>query len=155
MDTDDDRVNPSPTGEGRDPEPDRPRLSITASPTGIRVIKAGATLDPTAAAELRREARALVARSAHPLVVDLTAVRDAEPAAAYAVLRDLAYEAGDADIDLRVVRDPAAPEVTRAVLDDETLFELYPTLDAALQHPADATGPRPGPTGRPSTSAGR
>jgi hypothetical protein len=67
-------------------------------------------------------------------VVDLTAVRLTGPAAA-AVLRDLAYEAGDADVDLRVVRDPGAPEVTRAVLDDETLFEIYPTVDAALQRP--------------------
>src|SRR4051812_34049408 len=125
MDTDDDRVDPRPT-DGIDSGPDRPRSSTMDSPNGARVIKAGATLDATAAAELRREARALLARSAHPLVVDLLAVRTAEPAAASAVLRELAYEAGDADVDLRVVRDPAAPEVTRALLDDETLFEIYP-----------------------------
>ena len=133
-DTGDEQVDPRPTGDGLDPGLVRPRLSITDSPTGARVITAGATLDATAAAELRREARALLAHSVHPLVVDLTAVRLTGPAAA-AVLRDLAYEAGDADVDLRVVRDPGAPEVTRAVLDDETLFEIYPTVDAALQRP--------------------
>jgi hypothetical protein len=94
-----------------------------------------------AVAELRREARALLARSACPLVVDLTAVRTAEPAAS-AVLRDLAYDAGDADVDLRIVRDPAASEVARTLLGDETLFELYPSLDAALDGLAD--GPSPG-----------
>jgi anti-anti-sigma regulatory factor len=117
------------------------------------VLTAGATLDAPAAAALRREARALLARSAHPLVVDLTAVRTAEPAAA-AALRDLAYEAGDADIDLRVVRDPAAPEVARVLLDDETLFETYPTLDAALEGAADASPPGD-LTGHPPRSAGR
>jgi len=105
------------------------------------------------AAELRREARALLAHSVHPLVVDLTAVRLTGPAAA-AVLRDLAYEAGVADVDLRVVRDPDAPEVARAVLDDEALFEIYPTLDAALQRPADTPPPRPGPHPGPPSPGG-
>ena len=141
MDTDDEQVDdPCPAGEGLHPEPGRARWSITGSPTGTPVITAGPTLDATAAAELRREARALLARSVHALVVDLTAVRLTDPAAA-AVLRDLAYEAGDADVDLRVVRDPGAPEVTRAVLDDETLFELYPSLDAALRRPGDGAAP--------------
>jgi hypothetical protein len=103
---------------------------------GTRVLRAGATLDAAAAAELRREVRALLARSADPLVVDLTAVRAAERASAADVLRDLAYEAGDADVDLRivrrVVRDPGARDVSRALLGDESLFEVYPDLDAAL-----------------------
>jgi hypothetical protein len=90
---------------------------------------------------LRREARALLARSADPLVVDLTDVRDIEPTTPSGVLRDLAYEAGDADVDLRVVLDPAASEATRALLDDESLFEIYPTLDAALRGRADGSGP--------------
>ena len=142
MDTDDDRAAPPPGGDGLDPGLGRPRLSITDSPTGARVITAGATLDATAATELRREARTLLARSAHPLVVDLTAVRLTEPVAS-AVLRELAYEAGDADVDLRVVVDPAAPEVTGAVIDDATLFEICSTLDAALRRPADGAAPPP------------
>jgi anti-anti-sigma regulatory factor len=154
MHTDDDQVDPRPTGDGLDPGPDRPRVSTTGSPNGARVLRAGAALDATAAAELRREASALLARSVRPLVVDLTAVRAAEPAAA-AVLRDLAYEAGEADVDLRVVRDPGAPEVTRVILDDETLFEIYPTLAAALRT-ADATAPPQDPCpGHPPTSGGR
>lgn len=131
MDTDDDQVDP-PT-------------------VGARVIRAGATLDATAVAELRREAWALLARSVHPLVVDLTAVRSAEPVAA-ALLRDLAYEAGDADVDLRIVRDPRAPGVTGTVLDDETLFEIYPSLDAALQRPTDAGRPAGAPSSGPGAS---
>ncbi len=144
FDPDDDHVDPH-VGGGLDPGPDRPRLSVTDSPTGARVIRVGATLDTTAAAALRREIRALLARSLDPLVVDLTAVRDAEPASASAVLREMAYEAGVADVDLRVVRDPDGSEVARAVLHDEALFEVYPTLDAALQRPPDAPPPRPGP----------
>ncbi|HEY2194722.1 MAG TPA: STAS domain-containing protein [Actinomycetospora sp.] len=140
MNTDDDQVDPHHTGEGLDPGRGRPRLSITDSPTGARVIRAGVTLDAPAAAELRREAWAMLARSGHPLVVDLTAVRTAEPAAA-AVLRDLAYEAGHADVDLRVVRDPAAPEVTRALLDDQTLFEICPSLEEALDGATDVSPP--------------
>ena len=142
MDIDDDHAGPR-VGDGFDPGPDRPRLSVTDSPTGSRVIRVGASLDTTAAAELRREVRALLARSADPLVVDLTAVRAAEPVAS-AVLRDLAYEAGAADVDLRVVRDADAPEVNRALLDDEALFEIYPTLDDALQRPTIAPPPQPG-----------
>ena len=142
INTDDEQMEPCPAGEGLHPEPGRARWSITESPTGTPVITAGASLDATATAELRREARALLARSVPALVVDLTAVRLTDPAAA-AVLRDLAYEAGDADVDLRVVRDPGAPEMTRAALDDETLFELYPSLDAALRRPADGAAPPP------------
>lgn len=145
MDTSDDRVDPRHTGNGFDPKVDQPRSSITDSRTGTRVITAGPILHATAAAELRRVAKALLAHSDHPLLIDLTAVRDAESAASV-VLRDLAYEAGEADVDLRVVLDPAAHEVTRAVLDDETLFEIYPNLDAALPHPANAAGPPPAPT---------
>jgi anti-anti-sigma regulatory factor len=141
MHTEDEQVDPCPAGD--DPAPDRPRLSVTDSPAGARVIRAGVTLDAAAAAELRREASALLARSVHPLVLDLTAVRAAGPAAS-AVLRDLAYEAGDANIDFRVVRDPEASEVARTVLDDETLFEIYPSLDAALRRPADRSSPQPG-----------
>jgi hypothetical protein len=126
----DDRIDP--TGDGLSRGPGRPSTS-TDHPTGARVIRVRAILDAAASAELRHEAVALLARSVEPLVVDLTAVRAAEAAAASAVLRDLAYEAGDANVDLRIVRDPEAPEVSRAVLDDETLFEIYPTLDAALQ----------------------
>ncbi|NMO88334.1 hypothetical protein [Actinomycetospora sp. TBRC 11914] len=106
-------------------------------PTGVRVLGARTTVDAPAAAELRREAKALLARSADPLVVDLTGVRAAEPAAR-GVIRELAYEAGDADIDLRVARDPGAPEVTRPLLGDETLFEIFPSVDAALRRRADA-----------------
>ena len=131
MDTDDERADPRPAGGGVDPGPHRPRWSISDPPTGARVIRVGTTLDATSAPELRRQARALLARSVHPHVIDLTAVRVVEPIAA-AVLRDLAYEAGDADVDLRVVTDPDAPGVTRAVLANEALFEVYPTLGAAL-----------------------
>ena len=126
------------------------------------MIRAGATLDAGAAAELRREARALLARSVAPLVVDLSAVRAAEPAAASAALRDVAYEAGDADVDLRLVGDPAEPEVMREILDGETLFEVYPSLDAALQRSADtAAATMPPPSrhpchrSRPPTPGGR
>jgi anti-anti-sigma regulatory factor len=122
-------------------------LSITDPRPRARVIRAGATLDAAAAAELRREAMALLARSVAPLVVDLSAVRTAEPAAALAALRDLAYEAGDADVDLRLVDDPAAPEVIRAILVGETLFELYPSLDAALRGAADPAGDAADPAG--------
>lgn len=114
------------------------------------MLRAGATLDATAAAELRREAIALLARSVDPLVVDLTAVRDAEPAAASAVIRALAYEAGDADVDLRVVRDPAAPEVSRTLLGDETLFEIYPSLGVALEGAVDASQPGDSPGHSPA-----
>jgi anti-anti-sigma regulatory factor len=143
MDTDDERVDPRPAGEGVDPEPHRPEWSISDSPTGARVIRVGTTLDATGAPELRRRALALLARSVHPIVIDLTAVRVVEPTAASAVLRDLAHEAGDADVDLRVVTDPDAPGVTRAILGDETLFEVYPTLGAAL-HGAPQPLPLPG-----------
>jgi anti-anti-sigma regulatory factor len=113
--------------------------SSTGTPRGARVLTAGATLDAAAAAELRRGVRALLARSADPLVVDLTPVRAAERATAADVLRDLAHEAGDADVDLRVVVDPGAGVAARALLGDETLFEVYPDLDSAL---GGATGGR-------------
>ncbi|WP_433782652.1 STAS domain-containing protein [Actinomycetospora sp. CA-101289] len=125
-------------------DPEQRGTSFTGSPDGARVIRAGATLDAAAAAELRREVRSQLARSLDPLVVDLMAVRAAEPAAA-AALRDLAYEAGDADVDLRLVRGPAAPEVTRALLDDESLFEIYPTLGAAQHRAVDVVAPPPDP----------
>lgn len=121
-----------PRHSGGDPVFDRPRTPVPGPAEDARVLRTGPTLDAAAAATLRRETRALLARSTAPLVVDLTAVRDVEPASASGVLRDLAYEAGEADVDLRVVRDPRAPAATRALLDDEALFELYPTLDAAL-----------------------
>jgi hypothetical protein len=150
MKTGDDRFHPAPVGDGADPGPERAR--VTESSGDVRVLRARAVVHRAAAAELRREARALLARSADPLVVDLTAVRDVEPAAASGVLRDLAYEAGDADVDLRVVLDPGAPAATRALLDDETLFEIYPTLDAALRRHRDGGGPSPRPhPGRPPT----
>jgi anti-anti-sigma regulatory factor len=132
MEADDDQL---------DPAPDPPGTSSRGSPAGARVLRPGATLDAAAAAQLRRDARVLLARSPEPLVIDLTTVRAVDRAAASGVLRELAYEAGDADVDLRVVRDPGAPAVTRALLDDETLFELFPTLDAALRHRADRGGP--------------
>jgi anti-anti-sigma regulatory factor len=140
VDTDDDEGDPRPVGDDPDPESARARWSITASPNGTRVLTAGAALDARAAAELRREAMALLARSAHPLVVDLTAVRSTEAAAAV-VFRELASEAGDADVDLRVVRDPGATGVARAVLGDESLFDVYPTLDAALRRRTDGAAP--------------
>ncbi|NMO89755.1 hypothetical protein [Actinomycetospora sp. TBRC 11914] len=151
MDTSDDRADPRHTGNGFDPEVDQPRSSIIDSRTGTRVITAGPVLHATAVAQLRRVAKALLAHSDDPLLIDLTAVRYAESAASV-VLRDLAYEAGDANIDLRVVLDPAAHEVTRAVLDDETLFEIYPDLDAALPHPATPADPD---AGRPLTRTPR
>ena len=141
MYSDEDQVDPRHIGDDLDPGTDRPRTSRTGSPNAARVLRAGATLDALAAAELRRDARALLARSVHPLVIDLTAVRIAEAAAASAVLRELAYEAGDADVDLRVVRDPAAPEIARALLAHEALFEIYPSLDAALEGATDAPPP--------------
>lgn len=140
MKLDDDQLEPRPTGSGLDPTPD-PKTSSRDSPEGARVLRVGAAVDTAAATQLRREARALLARSGNPLVVDLTAVRAVDRAAASGVLRELAYEAGEADVDLRIVRDPGAPEVTRALLDDETLFELFPTLDAALRQRADGGGP--------------
>jgi hypothetical protein len=153
MKTDDDQFDPPPAGDGPDPGPDR--AWVTESPGCARVLRARATVHAAAAAELRREARALLARSADPLVVDLTAVRDVEPTTASGALRDVAYEAGDADVDLRVVLGPGAPEAARALLDDDTLFEVYPTLDAALRGRAGGGGasPRPHP-GRPPTSGG-
>lgn len=152
--TDDDQCDPRPSGEGLDPGPERPRTSTPDSPPGARVLRAGATLDAAAAAELRREAMALLARSADPVVVDLTAVHAVEPAAASGVLRELAYEAGEADVDLRVVRAPGAPEVTRAVLADESLFEIFPSLDAALRPYGGGPSPRRHP-GHPPASGGR
>ncbi|GLZ55618.1 STAS domain-containing protein [Actinomycetospora sp. NBRC 106378] len=95
-----------------------------------RVLRARPVVDAAAAAEVRRESRALLARSTAPIVVDLTAVRHVEPGAA-GVLRDVAREAGDADVDLRVVR-ACRRATTRALLDDEALYEIYPTLAAAL-----------------------
>ncbi|NMO88322.1 STAS domain-containing protein [Actinomycetospora sp. TBRC 11914] len=142
MKPDDDQLDPGLTGPHLDPAPDPWGTSGGDRPAGVRVLRVGATLDAAAAAQLRREARGLLARSAEPLVVDLTAVRAVDRAAASGALRELAYEAGDADVDLRVVRDPGTAEVTGALLDDETLFELFPTLDAALRHPADAGGPQ-------------
>ncbi|MFC5066033.1 hypothetical protein [Actinomycetospora atypica] len=136
MDIDDDQLDQRPSGDDPGSGPARPTVSVTDSPTGARVISTGPTLDAAGAAELLREFSALLARSAHPLVVDLTAVRAVEPRAASGALRHLAYEAGDADVDLRVVRDPDAHEVARAVFGDESLFEVYPTLDAALWRPA-------------------
>jgi hypothetical protein len=126
---------------------DRPRRTAggdpsPGTPSGAHVLRAGATLDAAAAAELRRDVRALLARSVHPLVVDLTAVRAAERDTAADVLRDLAYEAGDADVDLRVVRDARARDVCRALLGDETLFEIYPDLGTAL-----GGAPAPPPAG--------
>jgi anti-anti-sigma regulatory factor len=144
MTSDDDLVDPRPAGDESWPGVDRARVSGPASPGSARVIRARAVLDAAAAADLRRETRALLARSGDPIVVDLTAVRDVEPVASGA-LRDLAYEAGDADVDLRVVRGPGAPAVSRALLDDGALFELYPTLDAALPCRSDRTG---SPNGR-------
>lgn len=75
-------------------------------------------------------------------MVDLTALREAEPVGGSAVLRDLAHEAGAADVDLRVVLGPDPSEVARAVL-DEALFEIYPSVEAALEHLADAPAPPP------------
>jgi hypothetical protein len=105
---------------------DRAWTTVTAPVRGARVLTARATFDAAAAAQLRREVRALLAHSTAPLVVDLAGVRDADPVVASDALRDVAHEAGDADVDLRVVRGPGLR------LDDEELFELYPTLDAAL-----------------------
>ena len=133
-----------PVGDGVDRGVDRPSLTISHSPDGTRVIRVGASLDATAAAELRCVVNALLARSTDPLVVDLAPVRAAEPVAS-AVLREMAYQAGAADVDLRVVRDPDTPRVAGVVLADDTLFELFPTLEAALQRPADASSPQPRP----------
>jgi hypothetical protein len=112
---------------------DRPGSPVTDPQTGARVIRVGAMLDATVGPQLRREVRVLLARSPDPLVVDLTALREAEPVGGSAVLRDLAHEAGAADVDLRVVLGSDPSEVARAVL-DEALFEIYPTVEAALEH---------------------
>ncbi|GAA4853109.1 hypothetical protein GCM10023201_53140 [Actinomycetospora corticicola] len=141
MTPDDDLIAPRPAGA----DPARARESGPTSPGSARVIRARAVLDAAAAADLRRQTRALLARSGDPIVVDLTDVRDVEPAVAPGALRDLAYEAGDADVDLRVVRGPGAPSVSRALLVDGALFELYPTLDAALRRRSDGAG---SPNGR-------
>ncbi|GLZ54058.1 STAS domain-containing protein [Actinomycetospora sp. NBRC 106378] len=113
----------------------------------VRVLRARPTVDATAAAELRREARVLLARSTEPIVIDLTDVRDVEPTHVFGVFRDLASEAGEADVDLRVVRGPRATRATRTLLGDEDLFEIYPTLVAALQGRDDDAprSTRPGP----------
>lgn len=120
----------------------------TSTAGSTRVLRARPTVDMAAAAELRRESRALLARSSDPIVVDLRAVRTVEATAAD-VVREVAYEAGDADVDLRVVRAPRARAVTRALLDDEALYEIHPTLAAALRG-ADAGRPA---TASPSRSA--
>jgi anti-anti-sigma regulatory factor len=118
----------------------------------VRVLRARPTVDAAAAAELRREARVLLARSAGPIVVDLTDVRDVEPTHVFGVFRDLASEAGEADVDLRVVRGPRATRTTRTLLGDEDLFEIYPTLVAALQGRDDDDAPRPARTDGASAS---
>lgn len=124
----DDLIGPRPVDPGADPAGAR-----GGSVEGVRVLRARAVVDAAAAAELRREARALLARSGAPIVVDLTGVRAVEPTHVFGVFRDLAYEAGEADVDLRVVRGPRPSETTRTLLGDEALFEIYPTLDAAVR----------------------
>lgn len=112
----------------------------TSAAGSARVLRVRPTVDAAAAAELRRESRALLARSSDPVVVDLRGVRTVDAAAA-GVLRELAYEAGDADVDLRVVRAPRARAVTRSLLADEALYEIHPTLAAALRRGADGGCP--------------
>ena len=62
METDDDRFHRPPPGEGADPRPDR--AWGTESLWDARVLRARATLRGAAAAELRREAIAPLARCA-------------------------------------------------------------------------------------------
>lgn len=135
--------------------PGRPMTSTTGTPSGARVLTAGTTLDAAAAAELRREVRTLLARSADPLVVDLTAVRAAERATAADVLRDLAHEAGDADVDLRVVhvtepaRRPGPSSATR------TCSRSIPTSTPRwAAPPTHAAGPATRPPGRSRREVG-
>jgi anti-anti-sigma regulatory factor len=123
---------PPARGAGR---PDRPRLAVIQAPSGVRVIRVGAVFDAAAAAELRREISALLARSMSPLVLDLSVVCAVEEDAVSAVLRHVVHEAGDADVDLRVVRRPSVDEVTRAVSRQGSLLEVFPTLEAALGDP--------------------
>lgn len=130
----DDLIGPRPAGPGADPA--RFRNGRVES---VRVLRVRAVVDAAAAAELRREARALLARSGAPIVVDLTGVRAVEPTHDF-VVRDLAYEAGEADVELRVVRGPRPSETTRTLLGDEALFEIYPTLDAAVRGRAPDRG---------------
>ena len=118
---------------GHSDDPGRATVSVTESPTGARVVSVGVTLDAVGLAQLRREFRALLARSGNPLIVDLTAVRAVDSVRAPVVLRHLACDAGDADVDFRVVWDLVANERARPVLGDESPFDIYPTLDAALE----------------------
>lgn len=127
--------NPDPfffAGGGRfDPVPDVSALSVTTRPVGVRVIAAPmGSLDAAAGKELRRLGRTLLAHSARLLVLDLTEVVRAHPSAVDAVV-DLAYEAGDASVDLRVVCDVMST-VLRQDPSLEQLLDLYPTLDTAL-----------------------
>jgi len=78
MTPDDDLVAPRPAGA----DPARARVSGPASPGAFAFLTDQIVLDAAAAADLRRETRALLARSGDPIVVDLTDVRDVEPTVA-------------------------------------------------------------------------
>lgn len=120
--------------EGSDPADAMSGLTVTAHPVGARVITVHRhRLDAEIAVELRRLSYALLAHSTHPILLDLTTATHTEPTAVDAIV-DFAYQAGDANVDFRLVCDAHAPTLT-PILARPALFKVYPTTDAALdQH---------------------
>ena len=143
MDPDDDHVDPH-VGDGLDPGPDRPRSSVTDSPTGARVIRVGATLDATAG--LRFAARSTPCWPAPSTRWWSTSRPSATPSPPAPALCSARRPTRQAPLMWTFASSVTLEHagMARAVLDDEALFEVYPTLDAALQRPPDAPPPRPG-----------
>lgn len=108
------------------------QLRLSRLPGQVHVVTVGAALDRSCARELRRLARALLARSCRVLVVDLSPVRTADAAATRAALGDLAHEAADAAVELRLVHGLTPCRVVRGLLDDAA-FETYLVLEHALR----------------------
>lgn len=124
--------HPPPSSDGcSGTGPGEPGLSVTEHPTGARIVTVSGRLDAATAVGLRRLGRVLVARNVRRLVVDLTGSPEGPAADGVAALVDLAYESGDADIDLRIVSGAPASARTRTLAQQE-LFELYLTVEAAL-----------------------
>jgi len=109
-----------------------PAVTVLDGPQpGARLLRPTDALDDTAGRALQRVAADVLACAAPFVVVDLSAV-DTVTADGVAALVVVAETAGEADIGLEVVAG-ARMRATLAENDVHDLFELYETVDEALE----------------------
>jgi anti-anti-sigma factor len=108
--------------------------SVQRLPSGISVVRAAGDLDGESHSRMHRLILDEVGREPLQLVLEVSGVTSVDAAAVEALISASAL-AGESDISLCLVASPTSPMVEAlAAADLIERFEIFPTIDLALDH---------------------